>query len=75
MCMLYSSSSLAAAAAADDDDILYTVTTRNHPVQLQVSFHGFHSCRLFVHGSSSVFIGFQESRLVFHGSRLFLCFF
>ena len=46
-----------------------TLTTRNHPVQLQVSFHGFQNSRLDFHGSMSAFIGFQGLRLVFHGSR------
>ena len=33
------------------------VTTRNHPVQLQVGFHGFSQFGLVFHGSISVFKG------------------
>ena len=51
------------------------VTTHNHSVQLQVSFHGFSRFQIGFSWFHVGFIGFQGFRLVFHGSRLVLWFF
>ena len=45
------------------------VTTHNHSVQLQVSFHGFSRFQIGFSWVFVGFIGFQGFRLVFHGAR------
>ena len=45
------------------------VTTHNHSVQLQVSFHGFSRFQIGFSWLFVGFIGFQGFRLVFHGAR------
>ena len=45
------------------------VTTHNHSVQLQVSFHGFSQFQIGFSWFHVGFKGFQGFRLVFHGSR------
>ena len=45
-----------------------TVTTHNHPIQLQVSFHGFSQLPVF-HGTRLVFIGFSRFQVGVSGSR------